>query len=446
MISLREKQNLMMQKKNISIPSVEMKNADIKNLFASGLEYSAPARGAWNIVHTGMLIPESHQIFVCAEGCLRGVVLTAAEMGATDRFSTIAVRDNNILDGDMENLIIDGVTDILNKLNYKPKAVLVYTSCIHHFIACDLKLVYETLKNKFNDIDFIDCYMNPIMRKSGINPDQLMRRQLYKPLTEVEKNKNSVGIIGNDLATDKESELYKIFTDNNIKVYEIIDCKNYNEYLDIAKSNVFISYYNAALTSAKFLGNRLNTETIYTPISFNYDEITNYLNIINKKFNIEEKKYDDYKKLCDNKLDEVKNLIKDIEIAIDYIAFCRPFSLARLLLDKGFNVKYIYTDSVIKEDEEDFAYIKEKYGNVLLYPTVHSSMRFFKKEKNNKTLAIGQKAAYFENTKKFVNIIEGGGLYGFTGILKLCDLMIDAYKNEKEPSEHIQEKGMGGCC
>ena len=48
------------------------------NPFASGLEYAAPARGTWNIVHTGMLIPEAHEIFVCAASCLRGVVLTAA--------------------------------------------------------------------------------------------------------------------------------------------------------------------------------------------------------------------------------------------------------------------------------------------------------------------------------------------------------------------------------
>ena len=37
--------------------------------FESGLEYNPPTRGVWNIVHTGMLIPESRQIFVCAQGC-----------------------------------------------------------------------------------------------------------------------------------------------------------------------------------------------------------------------------------------------------------------------------------------------------------------------------------------------------------------------------------------
>ena len=61
-------------------PCIRISEADAAEIFPSGLEYSAPARGMWNIVHMGMLIPESHQIYVCAQGCLRGVILTAAEM------------------------------------------------------------------------------------------------------------------------------------------------------------------------------------------------------------------------------------------------------------------------------------------------------------------------------------------------------------------------------
>ena len=106
--------------------------------FVSGLEYGAPARGVWNIVHVGMLIPGAHEIYVCAGNCLRGVVLTAVEMGAQRRFSTITIKENNVLDGDMERLLIDGVTDILTRLPSLPPAVLVYTSCIHHFLGCDL--------------------------------------------------------------------------------------------------------------------------------------------------------------------------------------------------------------------------------------------------------------------------------------------------------------------
>ena len=66
---------------------ITIKELDYDNPFYEGLQYNAPARGVWNIVHTGMLIPDSHQVYVCAQGCLRGVILTAAEMNSMERMS-----------------------------------------------------------------------------------------------------------------------------------------------------------------------------------------------------------------------------------------------------------------------------------------------------------------------------------------------------------------------
>ena len=66
---------------------VKIKDASFPTPFVSALEYNSPVHGNWNIVHTGMQVPESIQIYVCADNCMRGVVLTAAEMNAADRFS-----------------------------------------------------------------------------------------------------------------------------------------------------------------------------------------------------------------------------------------------------------------------------------------------------------------------------------------------------------------------
>lgn len=60
-------------------------------------------------------------------------------MNAQSRFSTITIKENNVLDGDMETLLIEGVTDILHRLPKLPPAVLVFTSCIHHFMAATLR-------------------------------------------------------------------------------------------------------------------------------------------------------------------------------------------------------------------------------------------------------------------------------------------------------------------
>jgi hypothetical protein len=62
-------------------------------------------------------------------------------------------------------------------------------------------------------------------------------------------------------------------------------------------------------------------------------------------------------------------------------------------------------------------------------------------------LALGQKAAYFLGTDRFVNIVENDGLYGYGGIIRLMALMEDAYKTPKDTKKLVQIKGWGcgGC-
>ena len=83
---------------------IKMEDASFPKPFASKLEYNSPVHGNWNIVHTGMQVPETIQIYVCAENCMRGVVLTAAEMNAADRFSYVIVEEKDLLYSNLEEL------------------------------------------------------------------------------------------------------------------------------------------------------------------------------------------------------------------------------------------------------------------------------------------------------------------------------------------------------
>lgn len=427
--------------------AVAISQASFPSPFVSGLEYGAPARGSWNIAHTGFLIPESHEIFVCAESCLRGVVLTAAEMGASHRFSMIAIRENNVLDGDMEDLIIDGVEDILGKLPKRPKAVLLYTSCIHHFIGCDLPLVYRTLRRKFPDVDFTDCYMNPIMRKSGLTPEQLMRRQLYSLLKEQEKEPKAINIIGNDLATDRDSELVKLIEENGWKLREITGCTTYDQYQEMAKASYNITYQPAAKAGGEALKKRLGQKHLYLPMSFDYQEIEGLYGELCRELGIKKPDFSEDIKRCERALCKLKELLGETPVSIDYTVTFRPLGLALLLLEHGIRVERVYIDSITGEEKPAFEKLQEIAPDLKLYATVNAKMRLLPRKTEEKMVAVGQKAAYFTGSNYFVNIVECGGFYGFEGIVKLCDLIKEAFLEEKDAKSLIQIKGWGcGCC
>ena len=428
------------------LEGIEIANANFPSPFVSGLEYATPARGTWNIVHTGMLIPEAHEIFVCAASCLRGVVLTAAEMHAEDRFSTVEIKEHNLLDGDMEELLIDGVSDIIEKLPKRPPAVLVYTSCVHHFAGCDLEMVYRELRDRFPDIDFTDCYMNPIMRKSGMTPDQLMRSRLYMLLKERAKKESAVAIIGNDLPTRESSELMEILKAAGLKIHEITSCKTYAEYQEMAESSYYISYNPAAMAGGEMLSERLGGEHLYVPFSFDYEEIDAGFEKLGKTLGIEIPDFTEKRNACDAAKKETLELIGNTPITIDYTYCTRPLCLARMLLDAGFHVEKVYVDAIIGEEKADFEYLQNHFPKLLLYPTVHSSMRFMANREIGNGLAIGQKAAYFENTNHFVNVVQGGGMLGYDAVLHTLELMREAYLKEKDMRSLIQIKGMGCGC
>ena len=424
---------------------IPIRDAAFPSPFPSGLEYASPARGTWNIVHTGMLIPEAHEIFVCAASCLRGVVLTAAELGMSHRFSTVEVREHNLLDGDMEELVIEGVSDILRKLPKKPPAVLVYTSCVHHFAGCDLGMIYAELRRRFPDIDFADCYMNPIMRKSGLTPDQLMRSRLYMPLKERPIDPNAVALIGSDLALDEDSDVKQLLRKSGRKIHEITACKTYDEYQQMAESAVYVSSYPAAVAGGEMLAKRLGGRHVYVPFSYDYDEIEAGLSSLARLLGVPAPDFSGKRERCEQALEAARHAVGDHPVAIDYTFCPRPLGLAKLLLTHGFRVERVYLDTVTGEEKAAFDFLREHCPDLMLYPTVHAAMRFHSPKEPSDFVAIGQKAAHFTNTPHFVNVVEGGGMLGYQAVEKTMELLAEAAQNPKDMRALIQIKGMG-CC
>ena len=237
--------------------------ADFPVPFPTGLEFNSPAHGNWNIVHTGMLMPEAIQIYVCADNCMRGVVLTAAEMNAAERFSFVIVEEENLLNGNLEDVTIEGVTDVLKKLEKKPKAVLLFTVCLHHFLGCDLELVYGELEARFPEIVFVRCYMDPIMQKHGATPDQKLRKAMYDPLTAGHIDKKTVTLVGSDFVLDKNSDIKRLLKNKGYTLREIPACKNWEEYQCLGAGEFFISCYPPAKYGAEMLAERLNRKHLY---------------------------------------------------------------------------------------------------------------------------------------------------------------------------------------
>lgn len=411
--------------------------------FAEGLEYSAPARGTWNIVHTGMMIPEAHQIFVCARGCLRGVVLTAAEMDMMDRYSAIEIREENTISGGIEELMLDGVADILEKLPRRPKAILLFINCQHFFLAYDQEYVYDTLKERFSDIDFIDCYMIPTLRKSGIGPDEKMRMQLYEMLRPQEKDEKQINIIGSNLRLDESCELYDLVREAGYRLLQIQDCRSYDEYQSMAKASLNLYLEPIARRAADRLETRLGQKTFYLPCTFDYDRIDRNYAELTACMGMEAPDMSGRRAEADRALEEALALIGDTPLAVDFTFTFMILSFSRLLLERGFRLRVIYVDEFYPQEKEDFLWIREHYPEVVIASCRRAERRVLPRWRGEEYLAVGQKAAYFTGADHFVNVVESGGYMGYGGIVEIARLMREAYLEKKDRRALIRRKGYG---
>ena len=431
--------------------------------FAQELEFNPPVHETWNIVHIGMLMPQAHQIYICSDNCMRGVVMTAAEMNAIERFSCVVLEEKDMHSGNLEEITLEGVSDVLLKIRRKrgeeglPKAVLVFPVCLHHFMGCDLGYVYKELEKRFPQIVFIKGWMDPIMQKTGPSPDMKLRKAMMDILMPYEEKNGLSALIGDIYALDPESDLMRLIrAADEVRgtvstPLQIQDCETLKEYQALSGREVLITRSPMSAVSVRQTARRLGCKGLYLPAVMDYAGIRKELETAAEALGITSEQagisFEQEETLCEDALQHLRDVVGDTPIAIDYIAVQRPLGFARLLLERGFAVREVYLDAVSPEEENDFLWLKENHGEVLLCSTIHVNGRLLHAgaidSEHSGFLAVGPKAAWFCGTEHFVNLVDYGGMWGYSGIRKMASLMEDAFENAKDTKDLVPRKGLG---
>ena len=412
-------------------------------LFSHHPEFNPPAHGVWNIVHVGMLVPEVHQIYVCGVNCMRGVVLTAAEMGESQRFSMVLLEEEDLIQGTVEDVTLEGVASVLEKLPKLPPAVMVFTVCTHRFLGCDLDYIYHHLEQRFPTVRFLRCFMEPITQKEGLSPDQRLRKTMYDPLPVGPAKEKTAAILGSDFRLDAGADLRRMLEKSGWTLLEIQNYVRYADYLELGQAQVMLSTFPRGQYGAEETAKRLGRRHFYLPGSFSYEEIAWMEEQLAAELGLMCLDDAAERKACDEALEQAKTVIGEMPIAIDYTLHPRPLGLARLLLEHGFRVERVYLDAVTQEEQEDFRWLRDHAPNLLLCATTQPQLRMLSRENDVPVLALGQIAAWAEGTPWFVNLVEGGGLWGYDGIRTLAKWMIEAAKTKKDTKNLVPRKGLG---
>lgn len=427
-------------------PFVLARDAALPRPVANVLEFNAPVHGNWNIVHTGMLVPEAHQVYVCADNCLRGVVLTAAEMGASGRFSSVVIEEGDLLDDNLETVTIEGVSDVIRRLPRRPPVVMVFLVCLHHFVGTDVAYVYDELERRFPDVTFMRCWMDPVMQKTGITPEQRERKAMVDPIQALPEDPRLVSVLSDDLRLPEDSDVFRLLVGAGFEVRQLHDCATWEEYLGLGASTLFLTRsYFGAWGLAKMAA-RIGRRALYLPPSLGYDAIDAGLADLAGALGIDAPDTAPLRAEADAALDALASRLAGAPVAIDYLAVNHPLELARTLLEHGLDVRRVYVDAVGAEERASLGWLAAHAPELELWSTIHPMLRQLPRDGGDRWLAVGPKAAWFLGTDRFVNAIETDGQWGYAAILHLADLMRDAWERPKDPRGLVPRKGLGTPC
>ena len=160
-------------------------------------------------------------------------------------FLFVLVEEQNLLSGNLEDITIEGVTDVLNKRKDHPEAVLLFTVCLHHFVGSNLNYIYRELEHRFPDICFIRCYIIRLCKKHGLTPTRSCGKQcmiLFWAVSRTLKQYLSLAVI---FVLDENSDIKRLLKRYDYKVLELPGCKTWQELLDMSRGCLFIDCYPA---------------------------------------------------------------------------------------------------------------------------------------------------------------------------------------------------------
>lgn len=412
--------------------------------FKDTLHYSSPANGGRGIVRTGMLVPESVELFVCPFACGRHGAISAVKQNLKHRLFYLYVNQADIVNG-YDDLIIPAIDELLETLLVRPKVVLIFVSCLDDLIGTDHEALQEKLSKLYPDVKFRSCHMNPISKGSKTPPGISIQNNIYSLLEKTEEKDTGMNCIGNLMEIDKESEIYTFLKSLGFdKLKHISHYETFEAYQDMAKSTFNFVITPVGKQAAQQMEKKHGVPFVFLPVSYRLEQIEkNYEKLLEELDKKEGTVFDFtiYKQSAKEAIDRAVLAVKDTPIVVDASSTKCPFGLARALVEYGFRVVRVQAPECIGIDKADFEWVVKEHPEIEVIQSVHHNT-VLRENQIPDSIAIGIDGAYLSGSKYVVDLFDDEGIYGYHGVTCLMEKLEHALDCEVDLENMIHEYGL----
>lgn len=390
--------------------------------------YCHPYHGGWDVARIALDIPESRILFVCPVSCARIICLNAVKYGYKNRINVLALTEDDIVSGRYEEKTVEAACYVLDHLKKRPKALILYVSCIDAMLGNDHSFQTEEIMSRYPDVNCFVLKMCPITRYSGDLPLVALQHDMYAPLPEEKvPHTRTVAFIGTNIAYEDSCELVRLPEDNGYRALHIQASDSYDDYLAVRESTLSLCLMPFGKSAAVLLKERYDTPFIPYFARYDYASIRDTLTKVCAALAIPLPDFDAMEQETTRILRETAAYIGDTELVIDGIATLFPDALRATLENCGFRVRRVYSDSVDRKDPD------RDSGDV----TVAGTRSFGDSEP---VIAIGMVSASFEGADRAVDLFYDNGWWGHDGLRRIAHEIRNAYDDPKSGTVLREEK------
>nr|MCR5716633.1 nitrogenase component 1 [Lachnospiraceae bacterium] len=328
-----------------------------------------------------------------------------------------------------------------------PKVIILIVTCLDDLIGTDHEALKEDLTARFPGIVFQSSHMNPIKTDTTEPPAQAIQRDIYRTIATDFDNR---GIDPNSVAHDECLNLLGVYEHlpQSCELHKIAPLRHVDEYAEFsAFTQMAASRYSLLLAplgtlAAKELEQDFGIPYLYLPVSYDLEVIGEAYASLATVLGYENGfDFSEEKNRALRAIQEAKAALGDMPILVDSSATYHPFGLAKALLSYGFHVVRVEAEFVLAEEQPAIDWISTHFPDVECFrPDSYRAVLF--DHRLPESLAIGIQSAYMASSKYIVDLFADLQMFGYDGVCRLMQLMIEAIAQPRDLKKLIDEYGL----
>jgi hypothetical protein len=426
-----------------------------KGASGSTLHFCSPAHGGWGVIRTALLVPEAYLLFVCPPACGRHGAIAAIEQGQRDRIAYLCLEDREIILGTYQEEIEKGIRQILERVRPRPKALMIFTSCIDDLLGSDHEPLIEGLELDYG-IPIRHARMNPISLDGPLPPPLRVQKTMYELLvpsppkaagpkqTAGEADKASpfpkqggTLLLGCFKSPARDSELARFLAFCGAGPIAHPDfCDTFESFRSLAHCGAALIIRPEGKAAAGYLASSLGIPVLPAFVSFDRAAVLErYRNMAvffkSGKETELERYFEGPMAECEEKEGELRSVLGDARIALDATATCAPFSLALALVQAGLKVCRIYANQFPGFEQNAFGKLRSLKGDIVIANPNHARKYGERPSAPLADISIGFEAAYATASPITVPLAFDEYRYGFEGYSMVLTETLKSLEGEK---------------